>query len=298
MSPLDEKINVSVDTGVANILEYLKIKEGDTILYLGGRVDDDNLYPAGYRKYLRQKIEKLNPTKIICHSHWYASKYYNKGLLSKNTKIDMIVVNNGLFQRGECQPINREDYDSEHRSYISLLVDKNPRMIFAGYTPKITAPSSTKVDPAWFGMNYDLKNIKCFSFSRAYKANSLINWSLNPLPNKKFCDEWGHVSINSTDGFAIINGILSSGFKNLNIIGFSAFGMNEDTTYFTPYSLEDSRFNNLKYFDIKTTENQMVEAEILKNYVDQKRITNLEDYGELWHHLKEKNDKRARKKEV
>jgi len=285
-------MNILVDNGAENLINYLNIKDEDSILYLGGRIDDDSLYPEGYRDYLRQKIEELNPTKIICHSHWYASKYYNRGILNENTKIDMIVVYNKWFQTGQCQPINREDYDSEHRRYISALAHKNPNMIYAMYIPSNAPPAKATIDPVWFGTDYDLKNVKCFSFSRPYRANMLIDWSLKPVPNQKFCDEWGNVSINSTDGFAIINGILAAGFKNLNILGFSAFGMNEDTSYFTPYGLKDSRFNNLKYFDINTSENQMVEAEILKNYVDQKRINNLEDYGELWKHLKkgDKND--------
>ena len=283
--------NIPVDIGVSNILEYLQIQKDDTILYLGGRIDDDNLYPKGYRNYLRQKIEELNPTKIICHSHWYASKYYNREILSEKTKIDMIVVYNSHFQTGQCQPIKREDYDSLHRMYISVLTHKNPNMVYAMYIPSNTAPPKVTINPVWFGANYDLKNVKCFSFSRPYRVSSLIDRSLKPLPNQKFCDEWENVSINSTDGFAIINGILATGFKNLNILGFSAFGMNENTDYFTPYRLKDQRFNNLKYFEINTSENQVVEAEILKNYVNQKRITNLENYDKLWYHLEKKNDK-------
>ena len=283
-------MNIAVDNGIANILKYLDIKKQDSILYLGGRIDDDNLYPLGYRKYLREKIKKLNPTKIICHSHWYASKYYSGQILTDDTKVDMIVVNCDHFQSGECQPINRGDYDYDHRVYVNVLTNKNPNMIYAMY--KLSpAPSQVAISPVWFKGNYNLNNVKYFSFSRPYYVNALIDWNLKPLPDKMFCTKWGSVKINSTDGFAILNGLLAAGHKNLSIMGFSAFGMNEDTSHFTPYSLEDSRFKNLKYFDINTSENQLVEAEILKNYVEQKRINNLENYDMLSYCLNKRRKK-------
>ena len=41
------------------------LHKDDVILYLGGRIDDDALYPPKYIKYLRDKIKRLKPTKII-----------------------------------------------------------------------------------------------------------------------------------------------------------------------------------------------------------------------------------------
>ena len=51
-------------TGISSLLECMNLQQDDTILYLGGRIDDDNLYPANYRKYLNFKIKELNPKKI------------------------------------------------------------------------------------------------------------------------------------------------------------------------------------------------------------------------------------------
>ena len=69
------------------------------ILYLGGRIDDDNLYPTKYRKYLNSKIKELSPDKIICHNYWYAKKYYENGILSEDTKIDMVLSYYYYFHR-------------------------------------------------------------------------------------------------------------------------------------------------------------------------------------------------------
>ena len=74
-----------------DILADLKIKNNDVILYLGGRIDDSNLYPPKYVEYLREKIKIINPTTIICHNYWYAKKYYEKQILPQDIKIDIIL---------------------------------------------------------------------------------------------------------------------------------------------------------------------------------------------------------------
>ena len=83
------------NTGIESLFDSEGLKgianRHDPILYLGGRVDDDNLYPTAYIKYLNQKIKELYPKKIICHSHWYAWRYYEKGVLDESMKIDIIV---------------------------------------------------------------------------------------------------------------------------------------------------------------------------------------------------------------
>ena len=96
-----------------DIFKYAGFKKDDVILYLGGRIDDDNLYPDKYVKYLRDKIKRLNPDKIICHNHWYAKKYYEKGILTKNTKIDMVFVYYYYLSEGGLQAIEPSQYSDK-----------------------------------------------------------------------------------------------------------------------------------------------------------------------------------------
>ena len=66
---------------------------------------------------------------------------------------------------------------------------------------------------------------------------------------------------------------------NLSIAGFSAFGSDEDDSYFTKYSTSvDSRVNNKSYFQLQTSEDQRQEADILKEWTQNKCINNLENY--------------------
>ena len=51
------------DIGIEGAIKKLNIKKDDVILYLGGRIDDDNLYPFDYINYLNHKIKELNPKK-------------------------------------------------------------------------------------------------------------------------------------------------------------------------------------------------------------------------------------------
>ena len=272
-------MNIPVDTGMDSLHKY-GLQQDDVILYLGGRIDDDSLYPAEYRKYLNSKIKELNPNKIICHTHWYAKKYYDGGVLDVSTKIDMILVNYWYFTKGKLETINHADYGGDHRSHIKPLINKNPNMIYATYQCGIckTDSPTVGVDTSWFGEDYDFNNIKCFYFTRKYSPNDLVEGA-------------GGGTINATDGFAVITQLVKSGFKNLNIIGFTAFGSDEDQSCFSEYgSMNPIQVAGKKYFDLKTSENQRMEADILKNYVKQKKINNLEDYGELTRHLK-KNKK-------
>jgi hypothetical protein len=283
------KTNVAIDVGVENILKYLDIKPDDKILYLGGRIDDNSLYPPAYNEYLRKELKKLKPTKIIAHSHWYALRYYERQILSDDSKIDMFISNATHTLKGKCQPIDIKNYDSDTRKTLEKMLKKNPEAILVLYKThsKVRAGKIRSKEPqkslslGTLSMYFNSDNIRCISIGRPYKVNDLIDTSLSPLPDKAFIDQWGKELINATDGFAILNGILSTGFKNLSIMGFTAFGRAEDTHYFTPYSLKDRRFHGRNYFEIKTTENQMVESEVLKNYIDQKRINNLEDHDQL-----------------
>ena len=269
-------MDISMDIGIDSLYKYIDLQEDDVVLYLGGRIDDDNLYPKEYRKYLNSKIKELNPSKIICHTHWYAKKYYDGGVLDESTKIDMILVQYHDFKDGTLQTIDPVDYNGDHRSYIKAWVDKNPDMIYAMYlcgNNLVESPKTVEVDDSWFNEDYDSTNIKCFYFLRGYFPDDLMQ-------------EAKKETINATDGFAVITHLVEAGCKNLNIVGFTAFGSGEDQSYFTAYGLSDSRFAGKKYFDIKTSECQRVEADILKNYVEQKKINNLEDYDELKRHLK------------
>ena len=276
------------DTGIESLLDSVELKCYDSILYLGGRVDDDNLYPPGYTKYLNQKIKELNPKKIICHSHWYAWKYYEKGLLDESMKIDIIVCNYGYLSTNTFDPINKHDYKGDHLWCIKGLIEKNPNIIFAAYktqsetgiaTSAVQTPSSVDFYMKWFkgcDPRYSINNLRYFTLGRRYNPLNLVNKDLG---------HGSHVR-NSTDGFGVLTNILKLGFKKVNIIGFTAFGSDEDDSNFGNYTTShDARVINRNYFDIRTSENQRLEADILKNYVEQKKIGNLEDYDELKRHL-------------
>ena len=264
------KVDIKAEP-IEKIFEYIDLQEDDVVLYLGGRIDDNNLYPLGYRKYLNSKIKELNPNKIICHTHWYASKYYDREILDESATIDMILVHHGFFKNDPLQTINPKDYGEQHHAYIETLIDKNPNMIYAvyqcwaGHTQPILTTDTMDVNSHWFGEDYDLNNVKYFTFSRSSCLST---------------------SAIVTDGFAIIDSFVRAGFKNLNILGFSAFGGEEDMSYHTAYgSSVGNRFAGKKYFNINTSENQRAEADILKNYTEQKKIYNLEDYSKLMQYL-------------
>ena len=256
--------------------KYIDLQENDVILYLGGRIDDDKLYPPKYAEYLNTKIKELQPTKIICHTHWYAKKYYENGILSGDTKIDMVLAYYHYLVHGKLQGINPKDY-SDHRAWMKILIDKNPNMVYAMYISDGKKPPSVSVNGDWFREDYDLNNVKYFFFNRRYSPKDLTDGEFNK----------GKIR-NATDGFAIISGLVKSGFDNLNILGFSAFGSDEDQSYFSEYGEEDPRFAGQKYFDLKTSEDQRMEADILQYWVQSKKINNLENYGKLMSHLEEK----------
>lgn len=260
----DETIEIK-DTGIENLLSEMRYN--DSILYLGGRIDDDNLYPPDYIKYLNQKIKELNPKHIICHSHWYAWKYYERGILDKSMKIDTIVCNYYYFITNTFDPINKEDYQGSHLWCINSLIEKNPNIVFALYDPN-NKQGSVTVDMKWFEretrnfLEYD--NFKYFTFDRK-----------------------GDHGRNCTDGFGILTNLLKLGFKKINIIGFTAFGSNEDDSNFTKYTTsQDTRVVNKTYFKLETSEDQRAEADILNHWSKSKKIFNVENYQILTKHSK------------
>jgi len=265
------------DTGIENLLLYMGLESYDPILYLGGRIDDDNLYPPDYAKYLNKKIKELNPKKIICHSHWYAWKYYEKGILDKSMNIDTIVCNYGYLSTNTFDPINKGDYSGSHHWCIDKLVEKNSKIIFAAYRVHTGERLPKEVDfyLSWFkkcGSKYNINNFRYFTFDRRYNPVNLTNKDLG----------LGRYVRNSTDGFGVLLNILELGFKKVNILGFTAFGSNEDHSNFTQYvTSNDRRVNNRNYFNIQTSEDQRAEADILQSMVLTGRINNLEDYDKL-----------------
>jgi len=262
-----------------NIFKFLNLGENDIILYLGGRIDDNNLYPPKYVKYLRDKIKRLNPTKIICHNPWYAQKYYNKGILTKNTKIDIIITNYSYIKWGKLQAVDPTEY-SNYEEEFKILADKNPNIIYAVYlnhgsTPE--PPSSVDIDNGLFGENYDMNNVKYFYYDRRYSVEDLA--MLPKWENKEsFCT----ASRNSSDGFAMVTSLVSAGFRNINILGFSAFGSDEDMSHHSEYICDDDpRFFGKKYFNLDTSESLDVESDIMKYWVEIKKISNIENYNKL-----------------
>ena len=275
------------DTGIESLLDSVELKCYDSILYLGGRVDDDNLYPPGYTKYLNQKIKELNPKKIICHSHWYAWKYYEKGILDESMKIDITVCNYGYLSTNTFDPINKHDYKGDHLWCIKGLIEKNPNIIFAAYktqsetgiaTSAVQTPSSVDFYMKWFkgcDPRYSINNLRYFTLDRRYNPLNLVNKDLG----RRYTLCYGNHVRNSTDGFGVLTNILKLGFKKVNIIGFTAFGSDEDQSHFTPQGA--GPYAGRKYFDLKTSENQRVEADILKYLAQNNKIKNLENYKKL-----------------
>ena len=273
------------DEGIAKLLIGLDARVSDSLLYLGGRIDDNNLYPPDYCKYLNQKIKELNPRKIICHSHFYAWKYYEKGILDDSMKIDLIVCYRNHVKRNSFNTIDKSDYkhasiehaEGTHLWCLKELIDKNIKTIFALYGVHTGGPMRkfVKFYTKWFkGCNkkYNLGNLKYFTFDRRYSPSDLTKTNLGH----------GKHTRNSTDGFGILKQILELGFQQVNILGFTAFGSDEDSSKFSKYiSPEDEELNNRNYFEIKTSEDQKAEADILKYWIENQYIYNLEDYSKL-----------------
>ena len=261
---------------IERLFKDVGLQENDPILYLGGRIDDDKLYPPKYRKYLKDKIKRLNPTKIICHNHWYAKKYYERGILSKNAKIDMIFVYYNYLVDGKLQAINPTDYQ-DHRTWMKILIDKNPNIVYAMYISEGHKPPAVDAREDWFTEDYDLNNIKYFSFDGKYSPPSFAH------------RRHGRGARDASDGFGCINQLLDSGLKNLNIIGFSAFGSDEDMSYHSEYDCNgDKRFLGRKLFDLNTSEDLRTESDIMKHWAQTKKITNLENHSKLLDALEEK----------
>lgn len=292
-----------MDMGIDNLPKYMGLQEDDVVLYLGGRIDDPALYPEEYRKYLNSKIKELNPNKIVCHSHWYAKKYYEKGILDESTKIDTVVVCYHYVTHGRLQSINPTDY-SDHRTWMKILIDKNPNIIYTMYISQGAKPSSVELDGDWFREDYNLNNVKYFSFDRTYSvqdfaevewnvpktaATGTINLGLSALKRRLLAYD-GTVTRNSTDGFAVLTSLVKAGLKNVNILGFSAFGSDEDQFYHTEFSPEITRFAGRKYFDLGTSEDPQTESDILQYWVQTKKIKNVEDYNKLISCLKDEEN--------
>ena len=261
-------------SSIEEIFEQANFQKDDVILYLGGRISDSNLYPPKYKRYLKSKIKKLKPTKIICHNHWYAKKYYEGGILDKKAKIDMVFVyQHYLKSDTKLQVIEPAEYNEPHE-WIKILIDKNPNITYSVYlsVENGTHESFVQIDEGLFRDDYDLNNVKYLSFDRRYSPSDLIDTDLGH----------GEKTRNATDGFSVITNLINFGFKNINILGFTAFGSSEDMSHHTAYNCsDDSRFDGKKHFDISTSEDLRAEADILKHLVQTKRLNNLEDYDKL-----------------
>ena len=253
------------DIGIEEAIKKLNVEKDDVILYLGGRIDDDNLYPFDYINYLNHKIKELNPKKILCHSHWYAWKYYQTGILDQSTIIDMIFCHFNYLNREQFEPIDPAYYGKgTHIKYIEDMIARNPNLIFAGYKTnnKRGGADSVKFKESWFTPDYYFDNLIYFDLDRRY------------CPPDFNETRHGDHERNSTDGFCIISNFLELGFKNLNILGFTAFGSDEDDSRFSKY--KSGEVAGHKYFNLPTSEDQKAEADILKSLVEDKKIQNLE----------------------
>ena len=219
----------------------------------------------------------------------------------------MIFCYFNYLQRENFQPIDVEYYGGSHIQYIKYMIEKNPDVIFAAYHTDLGKGNnidSLQFTKSWFTPvtsytesrtcrhrhfhHYNLDNIVYFGLDRSYRPLDLVETDLGH----------GDHARNGTDGFCILNNFLKLGFKNVNIVGFTAFGSDEDDSKFSKYqsdkwgnyydgsyspqeAMEMKASMNTTYFNLPTSEDQRAEADILKYYVEQKKINNLEDYGEL-----------------
>jgi len=261
---------------IEGVFASINLKNDDVILYMGGRIDDDNLYPQEYTKYLNNQIKKLKPNKIICHNHWYAKKYYEKGILDKDTKIDLIVVNYEHVKKSIISVINPSHYE-DHDEWMRKLIDINPDIVYGMYCPHSSGPETATISEEWFGKHYKPERVKYFKGNRSYSAEDLTEGNVSKRSGA-----------NSSDGFNIFSKFVQYGFKDLNLLGFSAFGCGEDPSNFTKYGEEDVRFAGRTYFNLQTSEDLCTESNILKYWSETNKINFLENYAELISALKEK----------
>jgi hypothetical protein len=289
---LDHEINVmhpdgTYDLGRSNdnVIAYLDMVTDDgyvnneeVLLYLGGRIDDDALYPKSYCSYLNSKIKELNPTKIIAHTPWYAKKYYDKGILEESMKIDMVLVYNRHSALGTpMQVINPGEYSKEDSYKYLYDLSKDTTYLFYihhAYQKNDINPAQAK-STLFNGKDFDIGKLKSLLYDRRY---------FDPReddPNMPWDEKVDF--INTTDGFAFIDMFLEVGFKNLNIIGFSAFGSGEDESKFSKYNYdrEGDRYYGKTYFHLVTSENQRLESDILKYLCEKGDLFNLENYEKL-----------------
>ena len=264
-----------------DVYKYANLQEEDVILYMGGRIDDNNLYPEEYREFLNAKIQNLKPTKIICHNHWYAKKYYQSGILPNDTKIDIIFTYYNYAKSGNIQAINPDEY-RDYREWMKILTEKNRSIVYGLYISEGSKPSKVDIDDSWFANNYNIDNVKYFTFNRGYTPHGLGAANLGH----------GSHTRNASDRFGCLRDLVKAGYKNINIIGFSAFGSNESMDYHSLYKCGgDKRFLNRKLFDLKTSEDLKAESDIMKYWVQTKTINNLEDHDELISHIYRVNKK-------
>jgi hypothetical protein len=254
-----------------NLYKCLNLNRDESIMYMGGRIDDDKLYPQEYTGYLNRKIKEINPSKIICHNHWYAKKYYELGILDENTKIDVIFACYWYVVDGNLQMIN-PSYYSDHRQWMKRLIDKNSNINYALYISEGQKPGEVTIDTKWFSKNYNLENIKYFTYDRTYTPKELTGLNLNHGEHRR----------NSSDGFGCLSGLIKSGYNNISIVGFSGFGSDEDMSYHSSYDCDgDPRFYGKKYFNLNTSEDLRAESDILKYWTETGKIKNIENHSRL-----------------
>ena len=258
-----------------DIFKYADFCEDDVILYLGGRIDDDKLYPPNYVSFLNNKINDLKPNKIICHNHWYAKKYYQKGILSNNAKIDIIFVYYPYLVNNNLQTINPSEYN-DHYDWMKKMIEKNPNIIYTMYISEGNKPPSVSIDKKWFTHDYNIENAKYLCVDRQYLPDSLTGTDMGHGTHER----------NGSDGFVMLTNLINSGFKNVNILGFSAFGSDEDMSYHSVYECNgDHRFKGRKLFDLKTSEDLKAESDILRYWDRNKTLNNIENHDKLLHCL-------------
>ena len=184
----------------------------------------------------------------------------------------MVLVYFHFFKDYEIQVIDPRHY-VDHHKWPKILINKNPKIVFGLYISEGAAPSSILFKPQWFEPTLDPNNVKYFSWSRIYLDENFIKGGDSSRKN-------------ASDGFGMIKTLLELNFSNLSILGFTAFGSDEDMYYHTKYRGRDIRFAGRKYFDLDTSEDLPTESNILKHWIDTGKIKNIEDHNTLISYLK------------
>lgn len=254
--------NISID----NLKEFLVNTSGKKNLLLGGRINHKSLYNPEYCKKLNLEIKKLDPDKIYCLSFHYAYLYYKYNILDTTNKIYYIHTYSLYFTNENL--FNNYNFMKKYKTYatpkfdilqteLDHIINLNPDTIFG-----ISYGSELKLKPNSLKINTENVYLIIGSTKDSYRKIVPNN---NNITIDDYLKNNYEKTYNCTEGFFIIDNFVKNDI-NINLIGFSTFGSNENTNE----EIKDYLHN------MKTTERQDIESDILYKLVKNNNINCLE----------------------